>query len=152
MKRRTSALAAAGLALAMAGLGTTAQAATVDRYPLTGPSANVFCYNLEPFPGELVGESVDGFALFRASRGTLTGSFQLRNAEPNTDYVVRLIQAASGDCHTIDIILHTNAQGTGVVRWSEPIVGTRAQVIIDTGSIYGNPTYRATEFFTIPQS
>jgi len=132
--------------------GTSVHAATVDKYPLTGPSANLFCYNLEPFPGEVVGEHADGFALFKANQGTLTGSFHLRNVEPNTDYVIRLIQAAGNDCHTVDAILHTNKNGVGSVRWSEPIVGARAQVIIDTGDIYGNPTYRATEFFTIPQS
>ena len=115
---------------------------------LTGPEAVIFCDDFTPVPGVDDNTIQDGFVIFNYDDEyeTLMATVKLKGAEPYMDYPIRLIRG-SDDCHVFDAILTTNRNGNGVFHWEELGVSGAAQVIIDTGSPYGNPTWRATNIF-----
>jgi hypothetical protein len=128
------------------GPATAAEAGSAARLPLVGPAADVSCQELEP-GAEDVSEPGPGFVVLKERPDTVSALVVLRGAQPNTDYPVRLLQ--SGDdattCFVVNGVLHTNGRGAGVLRVSEPITGEAAQVIVNTGELFGLPTYRAAQ-------
>jgi hypothetical protein len=146
--RRRIAMGAAGACVVITGIGptTASEAASAARSPLVGPAADVSCQELEPGE-EDVSEPGPGFVVLKERSGTVSALVVLRGAQPDTDYPVRLLQ--SGDdastCFIVNGVLHTNGRGVGVLRVSEPVTGEAAQVIVDTGELFGLPTYRAVQ-------
>ena len=140
----------AGTVAALVGIVTLASPARAEgaaKYPLAGPYVNISCPWITPGPWENVTEVTPGFALFALdAQGSLSVVVHLQGAPPETEFPVRLIQGVE-DCWTVDGVLVTNAQGVGTLRLTEPDVGTRAQVVIDTSNLFGQPSYRATDFF-----
>jgi hypothetical protein len=151
--RRRIALGAAGACSVLIALGAApvSEASPPTRWPLVGPAADISCQELEPGE-EDVSEPGPGFVVFRTRSGTVSARVVLRGAEPSTDYPVRLLQ--SGDdatnCFVVNGVVHTNARGRGLLRVSEPITGEAAQVIVNTGALFGLPTYRALQAFNLP--
>ncbi|HVQ17867.1 MAG TPA: hypothetical protein VMT27_02380, partial [Actinomycetes bacterium] len=95
MKTRQFLVALAAVLLSVTTLFATtsvAQAATLKKYSLVGPDAVLYCYNLEPYPGEVADTPQAGFATFKVNKGTLSVHLEIKHAKPNTDYVVRLLQ------------------------------------------------------------
>lgn len=130
----------------------TAQYSAVQgakKYELVGPFAVIFCSNLEPVPWENTTLWQEGFVRFNMADGEnqLSAVVSLKGAAPNTSYPIRLIQGGS-DCFAVDGTLTTNGQGNGTLQVSEAGLTGRAQVIIDTGAVFGSPTYRGTDIFT----
>lgn len=128
-------------------------AAGAEKYALVGPSANIFCSDLTP-AGEDVSQVAPGFAIFNANANKVGAVVSLKDAPPNAQFPVRLVQGGlggGGDCFTVDGTLTTNGQGKGTLNVAEPPVGTRAQVIIDTTVLTGTPSYRATDIFTFAE-
>lgn len=119
------------------------------KYPLVGPDAQLFCFSLTPTSNDVATLWQEGFVRFNVDddAGILSAVVSLKGAEPNTTYPVRLIQGGAGDCQTVDGYLTTNGRGNGTLSISEPAVSDRAQVIINTDVLSGDPTYRATEIF-----
>lgn len=150
-------LARIGVVLAFTGLvmGVSAPPAQAgERFGLVGPGATFRCDNLKPPPYEDSSQRLRGFVLFNVSgRGTVMALVSIKRGKPHTDYPVRLVQSGSGSegvgCLDVDAVLRTNGRGAGTVRVSERAVGDRAQVIVDTGSVFTPPTYRATRSFEI---
>ncbi|MDH5630257.1 MAG: hypothetical protein OEY96_08895 [Gammaproteobacteria bacterium] len=116
---------------------------------LIGPLANIYCYDLAPYPGEVSDQIQDGFVIFNYDdeSGILMATVKLKGAEPDTDYPVRLIQNGYNGCWMVDGILSTNRMGNGVLHIEEPGVGSAAQIFIDTRYIFIDPTWRATDIF-----
>jgi len=117
---------------------------------LVGPQAVIWCDDLTPVPGEDSSQIQDGFVIFNYDDDweMLIATVKLKGAEPYTDYPVRLIQSTpAGDCFVVDATIITNRKGNGVAHIEEPGVGDAAQVIIDTGTLTTNPTWRATNIF-----
>lgn len=142
---------AAGALAAAAALTLTAgpASAAAEKYALVGPDANIFCSDLTP-AFEDVSQIAPGFAVFNVNKNKLSAVVSLKDAPPNTQFPIRLIQGGVGggeDCFTVDGTLTTNGQGKGTLNVAEPPIGTRAQVIVDTTVLTGTPTYRATDVF-----
>jgi hypothetical protein len=120
---------------------------------LVGPAAELFCVGLGPFPGEDISQTGPGFVVFNEdiSANTVSANVVLKNATPNQAYVVRLIQSDGSDCFTVDTTLTTNGQGNGEAQAIEPIDAgaTAVNVIIDTGSEFSTPTWRAPDNYTL---
>lgn len=130
-------------------LTAPAQAAA-SKYPLVGPDANVYCNDLTPGSSEYIGSTPEGFVVFTVDGGFVSAVVSLKGWQPNTEYVIRLLQAnAPTGCYTADAAVTTNGQGNGTVRVAEPVDGTAAQVIVDTGGLFQRPTYRATVVYPI---
>lgn len=131
------------------GLSANAVAQGAKKQILVGPSAVISCKTVEPSFWDNGSVVQDGFVIFNYADGSnkLMATVKLKGASPNTEYPVRLIQGNSGDCHTFDGILTTNKKGNGVLHIDEDGYGEVAQVIIDTGSQYGTPTWRGTDIF-----
>jgi hypothetical protein len=149
MKTVRTTLSALIAAAALVALAEPASAAA-EKYPLTGPYANISCADLTPLDGSV--DIAPGFVVFNANKNKLSAVVSVKDAPPNTQFPIRLIQGTrndegSIDCYTVDGILKTNAQGKGTLNVAEPVVGTRAQVVIDTTALFGTPTYRGTEMF-----
>jgi len=155
MFRTRSILTAFALAGAAAlGLAAPASAQGAEKYELTGPNAVIFCSDLTPFPGEDVSQIAPGFVIFNANQNKVSAVVSVKGAPPGKVLPVRLIQGGVGggnDCHTVDGVITTNAQGHGTINVSEVPAGTRAQVIIDTSELFGTPTYRGTEIFVFAE-
>ena len=134
----------AGALVTALGPAPASEAAPAERWPLVGPAADISCQELEPGE-EDVSESGPGFVVFRQRSGTVSARVVLRGAQPDADYPVRLLQAGDDatTCYIVNGVLHTNARGAGALRVSEPITGAAAQVIVNTGDLFGLPTYRA---------
>lgn len=151
MRART--LAGATLTLGVLGgmLGLTGSAAAAaQKHPLVGPLADVFCSDLTP-ADEDVSQTAPGFVVFNANRNKVSAVVSVKDAPPNTELPVRLVQGGVGggqDCTTVDGTLTTNGNGQGTLNVSEAPAGTRAQVIIDTSELFGTPTFRGSEIFT----
>lgn len=148
MKLRT-ALPAAVCASAALLLTAGPASAAAEKYDLVGPAANIFCSDLTP-AGEDVSQTAPGFAIFNANKNKVSAVVSLKDAPPNTQFPIRLIQGGAGggnDCGTVDGTLVTNGNGKGTLNVSELPAGTRAQVIIDTTVLTGTPTFRATDIF-----
>jgi hypothetical protein len=146
MKRAAFAL---GIAAAALVLPATPAMAAAEKYALVGPNANIFCSDLTP-AGEDVSQTAPGFVVFNANKNKVSAVVSVKDAPPNTELPIRLIQGGPGggnDCYTVDGVLKTNANGHGTLNVSEVPTGTRAQVIIDTTAIFGTPTYRGTDIF-----
>jgi hypothetical protein len=120
---------------------------------LVGPSANLFCVGLAPVPGENISQTGPGFVVFNQdiSANTISANVVLKGADPNQPYVIRLVQSDGSDCLTVDATLTTNGQGNGQAQVIEPIdAGASAvNVIVDTGSEFSNPTWRAPDNYTL---
>ena len=54
---------------------------------------------------------------------------------------MRLVQT-QGDCHTVDGVIRTDRRGNGSLKHTEPIAGTVAVVVVDTGSLYAEHRWR----------
>lgn len=142
-------LAAAAALLLTAGPASAA----AQKFDLVGPAANIFCNDLTP-AGEDISQVAPGFAVFNANQNKLSAVVSVKDAPPNTQFPVRLIQGGvggGGDCFTVDGTLTTNGNGKGTLNVSEPPAGTRAQVIIDTTALTGTPTYRATDMYVFAE-
>ena len=141
----------AGVLSAVAlGVGLAAPAsAAAEKYALVGPAADVFCSDLTPAPDENISQIAPGFAIFNANQNKVSAVVSVKDAPPNTEFPIRLIQAGGTgfDCFTVDGTLKTNGNGKGTLNVSEAPDGTRAQVIIDTSVLTGTPSYRATQPF-----
>lgn len=134
--------------LAVTSLAAGPAAAAAEKYKLTGPFANIFCNSLEPLDGST--EIAPGFVVFNANKNKVSATVSVKDAPANTELPIRLIQGGDGggnDCYEVDGVLRTNKNGKGTLHVSEPVAGTRAQVIIDTTELFGTPTYRGTEIF-----
>lgn len=122
---------------------------------LVGPEAVLWCGDLTPTSWEDSSQIQDGFVIFNYADGSgkLMATVKLKGAEPYTEYPVRLIQGGGSDCHVVDAYLTTNKKGNGVVHFDEIGLDANgdglglAQVIIDTGILGANPTWRATDIF-----
>ena len=134
----------AGAALLVAGLSMSAGAAS-SKQPLVGPWANMFCSDVSPADDGLEMIIQDGFVIFNQADGNVSAELSLKNARPDTDYFVRLIQGGSGDCDVNDGVLHTNGAGNGNLHLQEPVVApnTNVQIFVQTGENLGFPLYRA---------
>ena len=119
---------------------TPADAATVQSR-LVGPDANLTCGKDVAEDGENVNDSGPGKVTLKTKRGLVTATVTLRKALPRTDYVVRLVQT-QGDCHTVDGVIRTDRRGNGSLKRTEPIAGTVAVVVVDTGSLHAEPRWR----------
>jgi hypothetical protein len=128
-------------------IGSAASGQGATKLSLIGPRAVISCRSLDPL-GENARQAGPGFVTFKERSGTLRTQVVLRGAEPQTRYVVRVIQRV-GDCFHVDGVTVTNDRGNGVLHLSEPLVREHAQVIIDTGRRYKSPTYRATRIFLV---
>lgn len=150
MTRRLFVLVAAvALAVALTASGASAAALKV---PLVGPEANVFCVDVEPADeSQSPGPGVVIFNL--GEDGVVHANVRLKRAQPNTTYVVRLIQGtpAGTDCQTVDAEFTTNVRGNGGVTVKEPVQAdaVAAQVIIDTERLIQTPTYRGSESYPL---
>ena len=148
--RRIALWAAACAAATTVGTVPSADAAAPGRSDLVGPQADVSCEELEP-GAEDVSQPGPGFVVFKTRAGVLSARLVLRDAQPRTDYVVRVLQ--TGDdattCFIVNGVLRTDGRGNGALRVSEPITGFAAQIIVNTGSLFGLPTYRAAEAFSL---
>ncbi len=152
MRRSGIVIALAVLLVAMT--AAPALATGADKQPLVGPSAVVWCSDVTPFPGEDASEAGPGFVVFNYDRdaNTVMANVALKGATPNTTYVVRLIQGGSGDCFTVDGTITTNGQGNGTLTIYETMFAGApgVQVIIDTGSMFINPTFRGADLYLLP--
>jgi hypothetical protein len=149
MKKILLLIGAAGLLLGFAGAATAAEAPGAAKLGLVGPGAIVFCAPPQSPVDSDASQTLEGFAIFNYSSdsNTIKATVSVKGAQPNTSYPVRLIQNNS-DCGTVDGVLTTNGQGTGSLNLREAAVSGSAQVIIDTGNLFTNPTYRATESYS----
>jgi hypothetical protein len=120
-------IAAAAVA-AMAGPA----AATADRADIFGPNFQWTCdFSSNSGPHTPTGS----FAVLKYNKGqnSVGATVQLKGAEPNTTYKVRIIQGF-GDCFTDDGTVTTNGQGNGTLTLSEPATTTQAAVGIQSQS------------------
>lgn len=135
-------------------IATTAGAgAAAQKEPLVGPEAVITCDNLLPIEFTSL-TSGPGFVIFNEDgSGRIHANVKFKGAEPETTYVVRLIQGtpSGGDCHVEDAVFTTDSKGNGGVNIKEAVQpdATAAQVIIDTGSIFETPTFRGSELFRL---
>ena len=141
--KRTMTRTLAALALTTVMVVTTAtpaHAVTVESR-LVGPDANLTCGKDVAEDGESVNERGPGKVTLKTKRGKVTATVTLKKALPRTDYVVRLIQTLE-DCHTVDGVIHTDRRGNGSLKRTEPIAGTVAVVVVDTGALHAEPGWR----------
>ena len=138
MNQTVTALAVS--ALLVAATATPANAATV-KSRLVGPDANLTCGKDVAEDGESINERGPGKVTLKTKRGKVTATVELRKALPRTNYVVRLIQSPA-DCHTVDGIIRTDKRGNGELKRTEPITGTVAVAVVDTGALYAEPRWR----------
>jgi hypothetical protein len=114
--------------------GVMAGLAAADGSPkleLLGPLGHAYCDGTTAS-----GEPGDwGFVTFSSpSKDTIAATVSLKNAQPNAEFAVFLIQWEDSSCYKgIDGWIATNAQGNGSVRVSAPTAGTWAVV-----SVYGS--------------
>ena len=102
-------------------IAATASAAAAGdnvHVPLIGPDGNFACDTGEVFAG---GEQQAGAVLLHGTTDRVSAVVQLRNARPNTRYMVRLIQVSEdgSDCHVGAVPVITNSHGHGTLRLSE---------------------------------
>jgi hypothetical protein len=119
---------------------------------LVGPGAALFCVGLGAADSD-ISQTGPGFVVFNEdiSANTISANVVLKRADPNQTYVIRLIQSDGSDCFTVDATLTTNGQGNGEAQVIEPIdAGASAvNVIIDTGSEFSTPTWRAPDNYAL---
>ena len=139
----TLARVVAALALVTVMAVTTAipASAATGKSRLVGPDANLTCGKDVAEDGEDVNERGPGKVTLKTKRGKVTAAVTLRKALPRTDYVVRLIQN-QGDCHTVDGLIRTDRRGNGSLKRTEPVAGTVAVVVVETGALYAEPRWR----------
>jgi len=149
-----SALLLVGAFAAPAASGT---AQFMGGVPLVGPQAVIWCTDGSPFqPGQV--DKADlagpGTVSFMVSDAWVGATVTLRGAQPYTAYVVRVIQGTqylpASDCQRVDAVIRTDGWGNGagsVREWRIP-TGNSVQVIVDTGQVYRNPTYRGKMWMT----
>lgn len=134
-------------------LGAAPASAAAQKSELVGPSANIFCSDLTP-AGEDVSQVAPGFVVFNANTNKVSAVVSVKDAPPNSELPIRLIQGGPGggnDCYTVDGTLKVNQNGKGTLNVDEVPAGTRAQVIIDTSELFGTPTFRGSEVFVFGQ-
>lgn len=143
-------LVAMGVMWGLSGTAMAASAPGAEKLPLVGPAASVICNPpQDPSSSDDASETLDGFVIFNysADDGTIKATVSIKGGEPNTEYPVRLVQN-NADCFTVDGVLTTNRQGKGTLNIREAAVSGSAQVIVDTGAIFDQPSYRATESYS----
>jgi hypothetical protein len=143
----TRALAALALTTVMAVATASPANAATAKSRLVGPDANLTCGKAVAEDGESVNERGPGKVTLKTKRGKVTATVTLKKALPRTDYVVRLIQNEA-DCHTVDGVIRTDRRGNGSLSRTEPIAGTVAVVVIDTGALYAEPRWRGAPLIT----
>jgi hypothetical protein len=138
-------------ATAVAGLvAATAFGAGAQRVQLVGPFGDFYCQT-----GELVFDQNPGFGfvVLHAADHRATAVIGIRHQRPHTRYVLRLVQTTpdSRDCYSIDGHVTSNAAGNATVRLSEPLLrdATGLNVVADTRSLFGTPTFVAAHPLTI---
>jgi hypothetical protein len=107
------------------------------KFELLGPNGVALCDGsgvLSGAPGDF------GFAVINAPDGTVSATVSIKKQQPNTDYVIRLVQGGA-DCFTVDATATTNGQGNATVHLSEASVSTHALIAVDTGVLFGAPTF-----------
>lgn len=135
-------------------LSGPAVAAGANKVPLRGPGAIVACHSNQPVPGENVSQAGPGFVIFNeGALGVVHANVALKDASPNTTYVVRLVQAipSGGDCFSVDGLITTNGNGNGTLNIEEAKLAgaTSAQVIVDTSGLFNTPTYRGSDLYPL---
>ena len=108
------------------------------KFELLGPNDVALCDG----SAVLSGATGDfGFAVINApSNGTVSATVSIKKQQSNTDYVIRLVQGGD-DCYTVDATVTTNGQGNATVYLSEASVSTHALIAVDTGVLFGAPTF-----------
>jgi hypothetical protein len=153
-------LAAATLAAAFVAPASAGTATMLNGVPLVGPGAAVWCDSGEPFFPGIVDKARSpgpGFVGYAASETMVGGSVTLRGAAPNTRYVVRFIQATpdpaywKSQCHGVDGYLWTDGSGNGSLYVREYRIPSAVALtfIVDTGDLFGTPTYRPTMTYAL---
>ena len=138
MFRRARALAVALVAACVLAGVAAAGGNGSGKFDLLGPNGNALCDGsgvLSGAPGDF------GFAVINApSDGTVSATVSIKGQQPDTDYVIRLVQG-DADCFTVDAMVTTNGQGNATVHLSEPSVSTTALIAVDTGALFGTPSF-----------
>jgi hypothetical protein len=141
-----------------AGVGNAANMSNAPgaaKQGLVGPQASVFCNDVTPTPSDVTTTTIPGFVIFNQDQGagTVSANVHVKGAEPNTTYVVRLIQGngTGDDCGVVDATFTTNGQGNGgeLVVEATAVGTTAIQVIVDTGRLLGRPTYRGAALYML---
>lgn len=149
MKHFSRLALALGAALSAVLLVAAPASAAAQKSDLVGPNANIFCSDLTP-AGEDVSQTAPGFVIFNANKNKVSAVVSVKDAPPNVSLPIRLIQGGPGggnDCYTVDGTLTVNQNGKGTLNVSEAPVGSRVQVIIDTTSLFGTPTFRGSAIY-----
>lgn len=108
------------------------------KFDLLGPNGIAFCDGsgvISGAPGDF------GFAIINAPNDkTVEATVFIEKQKPNTKYVIRLVQGQS-DCFTVDATVMTNGQGNATVHLSEASTSSHALIAVDTGVLFGAPTF-----------
>ena len=131
-------------AVVVAAIAAGTAAAGADKFELLGPNGNALCDG----SGVLSGEPGNfGWAVINASEdGTVSATVSLKKQEPNTTYVVRLVQGIA-DCFTVDAEITTNGMGNATVHVSEPSVSSTALIAVDESSLEAGEDEFVTETY-----
>ena len=131
-------------AVVVAAIAAGTAAAGADKFELLGPDGNALCDG----SGVLSGEPGNfGWAVINASAdGTVSATVSLKKQEPNTTYVVRLVQGIA-DCFTVDAEITTNGMGNATVHVSEPSVSSTALIAVDEDSLEAGEDEFVTETY-----
>lgn len=107
---------------------------------LMGPGGEFYCATGIPVDAR---PQDAGFVIIHQVGNTVTASVLLKHVQPNTTYVIRLVQAdpSGNDCFQVDGRLVTNAAGNGHLRVSEPLQrdAVAFNVVVDTRRLFGAP-------------
>jgi hypothetical protein len=124
-------------AIVVAAIAAGTAAAGAGKFELLGPNGNAWCDGSGVISGDPGGF---GFAVINASAdGKISATVSLKKQEPNTTYVVRLVQGA--DCFTVDAEVTTNEVGNATVHLSEPSVSTKALIAVDEGGLFAGDAF-----------
>lgn len=125
-------------AVVVAAIAAGTAAAGADKFELLGPNGNAFCDGSGVISGDPGGF---GFAVINASAdGRVSATVSLKKQEPNTTYVVRLVQGGA-DCFTVDAEVTTNEVGNATVHLSEESVSSTALIAVDEGALFAGDAF-----------
>lgn len=120
------------------------------KVPLAGPAANFYCVGL----GEVGDDSQSGpgFVIYTQDRSanTVSADVVLKDASPNTTYLIQLVQSDGTGCGQVDGTLTTNGQGNGEALVTEPISpGVTAVRAFVAPSFFTSPSYDTGQTYTL---
>ena len=124
-------------AVVVAAIAAGTAAAGADKFELLGPDGNALCDGSGNFGWAVINASADG---------TVSATVSLKKQEPNTTYVVRLVQGIA-DCFTVDAEITTNGMGNATVHVSEPSVSSTALIAVDEDSLEAGEDEFVTETY-----